>query len=258
MPQRGWDGRPAEPARSGWHWVEDGDGLRPLLWHGEDWLEVCDRGEWQDGFAALSPHALIRARYHGPLAMPPAVAAWFRHALLAGTAAAAPSSPASAPAVAPPLLFRLVYCSRSAIGDAHDDVVREIARILAVSRRDNARDGITGALLYDEDCFAQVLEGPLEAVERVFERIRRDRRHNDVTVLENAPQRERLFVHWSMVLVGEAPGRRPGDGLQLARALVARGAAQDAARDPVRDLLTGERVAARLHTLLLQRGEPPA
>ena len=83
---QGWDGRPEAPARSGWHWVEDGDGLRPLLWRGEDWPEAHDRGEWQDGFAVLSPHALAYARYHGPLAMPPTVAALFRLALLVGTA----------------------------------------------------------------------------------------------------------------------------------------------------------------------------
>ena len=32
-----WDGRPSEPDKSGWHWIEDADGLRPLLWRGEDW-----------------------------------------------------------------------------------------------------------------------------------------------------------------------------------------------------------------------------
>ena len=84
--QQGWDGRPEAPERSGWHWVEDGDGLRPLLWPGEDWPERLDRGEWRDGFAVLSPHALAcGALYHGPLAMPPIVAARFRLALLAGT-----------------------------------------------------------------------------------------------------------------------------------------------------------------------------
>ena len=35
--QRKWDGRPDAPERSAWHWIEDGDGRRPVLWHGEDW-----------------------------------------------------------------------------------------------------------------------------------------------------------------------------------------------------------------------------
>lgn len=80
-----WDGRPEMPERSGWHWVEDGDGLRPLLWRGEDWPEPPDRGEWQDGFAVLSPHTLAtNGGYYGPLTMPPLVAARFCFVLLAG------------------------------------------------------------------------------------------------------------------------------------------------------------------------------
>jgi hypothetical protein len=77
-----WDGRPASPERSGWHWIEDGDGVRPLLWRGNDWPEPLDRGEWQDGFAVVSPHTISYGRYHGPLAMPPTVATLFSLRLL--------------------------------------------------------------------------------------------------------------------------------------------------------------------------------
>ena len=72
--QRKWDGRPDAPQHSAWHWIEDGDGLRPVLWHGEDWPDPLNRGVWQDGFASLSPGDLGRARYHGSLAMPARVA----------------------------------------------------------------------------------------------------------------------------------------------------------------------------------------
>lgn len=81
---QGWDGRPEAPERSGWHWVEDADGVRPLLWRGEDWPEPLDRGEWQDGHAVLGPRDLRRGRYHGPLAMPPRVATLFRLNMLIG------------------------------------------------------------------------------------------------------------------------------------------------------------------------------
>ena len=79
-----WDGRPADPERSNWHWVEDADGLRPLLWRGDDWPEPLDRGEWQDGYAVLSVQDLSRGRYHGPVVMPPTLAALFRTRILAG------------------------------------------------------------------------------------------------------------------------------------------------------------------------------
>jgi len=73
-----WDGFPDRPAISGWCWVEDADGLRPILWRGADWPEAVDRGEWQDGMAALAAADLAGARYLGRLDMPSAVAARFR------------------------------------------------------------------------------------------------------------------------------------------------------------------------------------
>ena len=68
---KAWDGRPERPEKSGWHWIEDADGLRPLLWRGDDWSERVDRGEWQDGYAVLSARDLSCGCYHGPVAMTP-------------------------------------------------------------------------------------------------------------------------------------------------------------------------------------------
>ena len=77
-----WDGRPDDPEQTAWHWVEDADGLRPLLWRGDDWPDLVDRDEWQDGFAVLRPSDLKRARYHGQVVVPPRIAALIRHRLL--------------------------------------------------------------------------------------------------------------------------------------------------------------------------------
>ncbi len=77
-----WDGRPNDAERTAWHWIEDSDGLRPLLWRGNDWPDQMDRDEWQDGFALLSAHDLRRARYHGPVVVPPRLATLIRHQLL--------------------------------------------------------------------------------------------------------------------------------------------------------------------------------
>ena len=90
-------------------------------------------------------------------------------------------------------LLRLTYYSRNAIADACADVPREVERILAAARRNNARAGVTGALLRGETQFAQVLEGPPEAVERAFERIRRDWRHADLVVLGREAAAGRMF-----------------------------------------------------------------
>ncbi len=77
-----WDGRPERPERSRWHWIEDADGVRPLLWRGDDWTERVDRGEWQDGYAVLSARDLSRGSYHGPVAIAPQLEARCRSRLL--------------------------------------------------------------------------------------------------------------------------------------------------------------------------------
>lgn len=73
-----WDGFPDRPALSGWCWIEDADGLRPLLWRGADWPEAADRGEWQDGAAVLAAADLAGATFLGRTAMSAGVAARFR------------------------------------------------------------------------------------------------------------------------------------------------------------------------------------
>ena len=137
-------------------------------------------------------------------------------------------------------LHRLVYCSRNAIADAHDDVSREVGQILEVSRRNNRRDGVTGALLYGEGCFAQVLEGPLAAVEQTFERIQCDFRHADVIVLESTAVRARLFGDWSMAY-GGALGAQAATRLGLDRAFTEpRSLAAEAVVAQLQDVLRGE------------------
>ena len=64
-----WDGCPEHPEKSGWHWFEDADGLRPLLWRGDDWPDAMGRSEWRDGCAVLSAYDLSHGFYHGPIAM---------------------------------------------------------------------------------------------------------------------------------------------------------------------------------------------
>ncbi len=99
-------------------------------------------------------------------------------------------------------LHRVLYCSRNLIPGDPESVAADIRSILAASRRNNARDGVTGALLFSQGCFAQVLEGPLDAVESAFERIQCDERHSDVTVLQSGPVTARDFPDWSMAFTG--------------------------------------------------------
>lgn len=74
----------------------------------------------------------------------------------------------------------------------------ELVELLNVSRRNNARIGVTGMLLYKGGVFMQALEGPEAAVRALQERIGRDPRHRSViTVLEDWTE-ERQFGDWMM------------------------------------------------------------
>lgn len=107
-------------------------------------------------------------------------------------------------------LTRIVYLSSPLI-EGHDArhagapgaaFVAELDRILAASQRNNAAAGVTGALIFNSGLFGQVLEGPEEAVEATFLRIRADPRHGAVTMLGSKPVIERAFGDWSMGFVG--------------------------------------------------------
>ena len=70
--------------------------------------------------------------------------------------------------------------------------------ILLQARRNNARDGLTGALVVRRDLYLQLLEGPEKAVLATFERIKRDNRHLAVKILSCETANARLFPDWTM------------------------------------------------------------
>lgn len=101
-------------------------------------------------------------------------------------------------------LYQLVYYSRNAVAGDEATFAEAVDAILEASRRNNPAVGITGALLFNAGCFAQVLEGPLSAVEATFERIQQDERHGDVSLLALEPIAARTFGTWAMGFVGRS------------------------------------------------------
>lgn len=89
---------------------------------------------------------------------------------------------------------RLIYISstRTAFTAA------EIDEVLRVSRRNNAAVGVTGLLVAGGRRFLQVLEGADEAVDAVFQRIKRDPRHHAVVMLAQTEISAACFGEWSM------------------------------------------------------------
>jgi Sensors of blue-light using FAD len=71
--------------------------------------------------------------------------------------------------------------------------------ILTVSRFNNARDDITGALICRGDLYLQLIEGPEDAIVAAFARIAADNdRHVDVQPLVSRSVSERMFPGWAM------------------------------------------------------------
>ena len=91
-------------------------------------------------------------------------------------------------------LIRLVYASTA----FKDWRPKSLLELLKTCRKNNSAKDITGILLYANRTFFQVLEGEEEAVERLFETIKKDKRHKDVTLIEKKLIIEREFPYWSM------------------------------------------------------------
>ena len=141
-------------------------------------------------------------------------------------------------------LYRLVYFSRNAMPADSEVLAPAIRSILSKSRENNQRADVTGALMFNAGCFAQVLEGSRTAVEDIFERIQQDERHGDVTLLAFDPAPSRSFGHWSMGFVGASIDDAARYGTL----------AEESGFDPAR--MTGEALYEALHRLALEKEGP--
>jgi len=66
-------------------------------------------------------------------------------------------------------------------------VTEELAELLQGARDTNAELGLTGMLLYAEGSFFQVLEGQADVVDALYDKIERDKRHDQVTLVIREP-----------------------------------------------------------------------
>ena len=92
-------------------------------------------------------------------------------------------------------LISLIYASRST-ECFHE---HEIPDLLQQVRIANAKQEITGMLLYICGSFLQVLEGQPEMVDAVFSRIQRDQRHAKLRLMARESIPERAFEGWTMM-----------------------------------------------------------
>jgi Sensors of blue-light using FAD len=95
------------------------------------------------------------------------------------------------------MTYQIIYSSESATPMQMED----LDEILEDARSSNASQGITGALVYVEGVFLQILEGERDVVEALMGKIARDVRHETVTVLREAEVPAAVFKDWKMAYV---------------------------------------------------------
>lgn len=93
------------------------------------------------------------------------------------------------------MIKRLKYISRQ----SRPIEVEELQEIAAASIRNNVATEVTGLLVKIGEYFFQILEGPPQAVDATYERIRKDERHTDIVIVGMAEfVEDRLFADWAM------------------------------------------------------------
>ncbi len=96
-----------------------------------------------------------------------------------------------------PSLYGLTYVSES----TRDLLPDELDAVLLDARLFNASVGVTGALLYSDGRFFQLLEGPEESVKKAFDRILQAKSHSNVKQISSFAVHERSFESWHMGFV---------------------------------------------------------
>ena len=94
------------------------------------------------------------------------------------------------------MLERIVYVSRAAAGVGD----REVYRIIRGAHARNGAEGLTGALIFLDGWFAQLLEGPPAEVGRAFAPIAADPRHHALSLRVRATALMPLFPGQAMAL----------------------------------------------------------
>lgn len=92
------------------------------------------------------------------------------------------------------IILRLTYISRYNTNNANI----EVTRILAQAQRNNMRNGITGALVLNENYFLQSIEGARPVINELLRKLVVDDRHLSLQVIECREVEQRRWNKWSM------------------------------------------------------------
>ncbi len=95
-------------------------------------------------------------------------------------------------------MTQLIYYSKNTLDADDRSQLVNLREILEIARRKNGENGVTGYLIFDKAYFLQILEGEKKVVEETYRRIAGDRRHADVTLVDQRTIAQRNFSNWNM------------------------------------------------------------
>jgi hypothetical protein len=95
-----------------------------------------------------------------------------------------------------------LYVSRSTLPEAEID--QSIEDIVRVAQERNAALGITGALVYSDLHFGQIVEGPPESIMTLRSSILVDPRHTDIRTISDGRTGHRRFGQWALGYSGHS------------------------------------------------------
>ncbi len=90
--------------------------------------------------------------------------------------------------------YELVYTSTVSPGVTEID----IANLLNSARDYNAKNNITGCLLYHNNNFIQILEGDKKQIKELYAKIKKDERHFNLVKIIEGEKNITLFKNWAM------------------------------------------------------------
>lgn len=91
----------------------------------------------------------------------------------------------------------------------------DIEEMLYKAKQFNASTNITGFILYGNNRFIQLIEGDKGPINDLYARIRKDKRHTDVTTLWDQQNKDRLFRDWYMSFYDMSGGNTAGVNKRL-------------------------------------------
>ncbi|WP_375436077.1 BLUF domain-containing protein [uncultured Hymenobacter sp.] len=91
-------------------------------------------------------------------------------------------------------MHHIIYMSRG----VHPMSEAELRVLLEQARRENTRQGITGALVYGDGQFMQIIEGEESVLATLYAKLLQDPRHVHVVKLADKQIAHRSFQDWSM------------------------------------------------------------